>query len=188
MNSVLGNRQGFTLVEVIIAISIFVIVMLAFFNLYLGYSNIYNSQQQLFNIAVSASGALNEMQNLILQADKVVQSYNFSGTIYSSTATTLVIELPSTTSGGDIVVGKYDYVAIYTTGTKAYRLILADPASSRISGLKQLSDTVLSLTFTYDTSSVAIAKKVDIDMQTQGKTGLRTQTYHLHQQVYLRNY
>ncbi len=180
-------QRGFTLIEAVITIGLFVIIMITFFALYDGYSKVYVSQQGLFNIAGSASSLMNETNTMVMQADQVVASHTFAGIGYTTGAETLVLELPSITASGDIVNGKFDYVAIYKSGSKAYRILAADSTSSRRNETKEFSDTISSLNFTYNNLSPPEITKVDVDITTQAVSGHQTQTYHLHQQVYLRN-
>ena len=180
-------QNGFNLVETVIALGIFMLVLLAFFNLYSNYTNVFNSQQAISRVAGSATSAVSDMQNYILQATRVASGHTFSGTAYSSGANTLVLELPSADASGDIVSGKFDYVVFYADGSKLYRLVAADPASGRGSGLKQLSDSLSSVTYTYDNATVNLSNKVDIDIQTQAQLKPQPMQYQLKQQVYLRN-
>jgi len=180
-------QQGFTIVETVITISIFMVILLAFFNLYSHYNNVFNSQQAISKVAGSATLAMSDMQNYILQADQVASSHTFSSTVYTSGANTLVLELPAINSSGDIVTEKFDYVAFYTSGAKLYRLLSTDAASNRSPGLKQLSDSLSSLVFTYDNATINQSDKVDIDIQTQAQLKPQPMQYRLKQQIYLRN-
>ncbi len=182
------RQAGFTIVELLIALTIFVLVILALFSLYDNYSGIFGSQQALFNIAGSASTAMTDMQQTAMQADLVLGSRVFSNGPYNSGAAVLILELPAMDADDHEPLGTWDYVVYYVTDNKLYKLTEAAAGSSRASTLKQLSDTVSSLIFTYDNVIPAAATKVDLDLTNQARSGHLTQTYHLHQQVYLRNY
>ena len=161
---------GFSLIEVVVAVAVFVIVILGFFGLYDGYIRTFNTQQAQFIVTTSASALMNEVTTMVLQADRVLSAHTFSGTAYTSGASSLVLELPAIDSSGNILTG-HDYVVFYVSGNAAYRLFEADAASNRRSGLKQLSDAVNSLIFTYDNIDVTQATKVDTQIETRIQTG-----------------
>lgn len=184
----LQNLKGFTLIESMLTIVVLVFVFLALLTLYDNYYKTYNSQKAIISAAGSASAAANELQNTLLQADRVVASHIFSGTLYSSGPGTLVLDIPSVDSSGNIIPGKYDYAVFYISDGKLYKRLEADPASFRLPMFKLLSDTVLELTFTYNNGNVGQTNKIDVDMQTQAVFGHETGAYHLHQIIYLRNF
>ena len=114
-------------------------------------------------------------------------SHNFSGTTYSTDQHTLVLEIPSVDGSGNIVSGKHDYTVFHLTGKNLYRLVQADAASSRPSGLNQISDAVAAIIFTYNNSDLSKATKIDANIQMQTISGGQTISYNLHQEIYLRN-
>lgn len=181
------KQLGFTLVETVIVLGLLAIVMLGILFIFGGFNNVYNQQQAFINTSRSGSLAVNEVQNYVFQADLVVSSKIISGTTYTTNSTTLVLELPSINSTGDIITGKFDYVVFYLNGTSLYRLASPDAASSRTSGTRLLSNVVSSLSFTYDNSNLALATKIDMDLRTQAVGGGQTVTNRLRQQMYLRN-
>ncbi len=187
MRQIKSNKQGFTLIETVVVVAIFIILSLALSNLYVNYYQSYYSQQAIIKVASSCSAAANEMQNAALQADQIVASHTFSGIVYSSGQNVLVLEIPSIDSSGNIVSGKYDYMVFYATGTLLYKLVQADAASSRMSGQKQLSSTLSTITFVYNNGDLSQADKIDIDINMQAVAGRQTIPYHIHQEIYLRN-
>jgi hypothetical protein len=184
------NRQqaGVTIVELMIAITVLILVMFALFSLYDNYNTVFGSQQALFRIAGSASASMTELQQTIMQADLIPGSHLFSSGAYNTSASTLILELPAMDATTHDPLGTWDYVVFYVDNGKLYKLTEASGSSSRASTLKQLSDTVSSLTFAYDSTDPSSASKVDINLVTSARSIHQTQTYQLQQQVYLRNY
>ncbi len=180
-------KKGFTLIETMVTIAIFILVSLALGYFYVYYYKIFHTQQALISVAGSASLAANELQNAVLQADQILVSHNFSGTVYNTGQNILVLELPSIDGSGNIVSGKYDYLVFYATSTHLYKLVQANAQSSRPSGSRQLSDTVSTFTFTYNNGDLTQADKIDVDMNLQTVANRQTIPYHLHQTLYLRN-
>lgn len=181
------NKQGFSFIETVIAVSILIFILVPLSLIYSGFSKFYNYQQAKIKTGGTAREAVKELQGAALQADQIITSHTFSGTVYSTDQHTVVLEIPSVSSSGNIVNGKYDYAVFYTTGKNLYRLVQADAASSRPSGLNKISDTVSALTFTYNNSNLAQANKIDADMQMQTTSGNQTVSSRLYQEIYLRN-
>lgn len=181
------NKLGFSLIEAIFALAIFIFVLVTFVVLYINFSKFYDRQQTEIKIGDSAREAVKELQNAALQADQIVASHTFSGTAYSTGQHAVVLEMPSVDGSGNIISGKHDYVVFYVTGGNLFRIVQADAASNRTSGQNQLSDAVSALTFTYNSPNLAEASKIDSDIQMQTTSGGQTVLYHLHQEIYLRN-
>ena len=181
-------QQGFTLVEAMVVVAVSVILIIALLNLYDGYNRVYNSQQNLIRVAGSAGAIINDLQIYVSQADQVLGSHTFSGTNYSSGTNTLVLEIPTVDSGGNILTGKFDYAAYYASGTKVYRLLQTDASSSRASILKQLSDSASSLSFAYDNGDFTQVQQVNVNVQTQIQVKQQAIVSHLTQSLYLRNH
>lgn len=183
----LQDQKAFTLLEVIISVGIFVLLSISMVDLIIGTDNLLRSQQVTIDVIGSASEAMSDIQTMATQATQVAASHSFSGTTYTTSTSTLVLQLPSITSTGSIVSGQYDYVTYYATGTSAYRIIDPGTGSVRPSGTKRLSDTVTAFTFTYGSSDPTLSTSTMIDIQTQGTFKKVNAATHLHEQVYLRN-
>lgn len=182
-----ASLTGFTLIETVIVISIYTLALGALVNLFLIFNSLYNHQQAFIVTAGSAGTSVNALEAAILPADHVLASYSFSGTTYSSATTTLVLELPSLDSSGVAISGTKDYIVFYRSGSTLYRLTQAHATSARVSGLQQLSTTVNSLIFTYDSSDFTQVTNVTVDILTQSQVKLQTIQSRLQERLYLRN-
>lgn len=178
---------GFTLIETIIVIALSVLALGALTNLFLIFNSIYGYQQISMATAGSSAAAMNAFEAAVLPAEEVLASHDFSGTTYSSGATTLVLQLPAVDSSGNIIPNAKDYVAFYTSSTNLYRLVQASAGSMRVSGRTQLSTTLSSLSFTYDDSDFTNVTNIIADIQTQAQFKEETVQSNLHEQLYLRN-
>jgi hypothetical protein len=181
------TKQAFTLIETVIVIAITTMMMLAIAVLYINFNLLYTYQQTFVATTRAAGSAVNAIGAVTLPADQVLASHAFASGTISSGATALVLELPTIDSSGNTVVGKYDYIALYLTGTDLYRKIEADATSSRTSSTKRVATLVNSLTFTYDNADFTKVTKVDTDVITQLNARQGPIQTHLHQQFYLRN-
>lgn len=180
-------KRGFTLVETFIVIAISVIALAALVNLFLVFNTTYGNQQAFMAAAGSAGGAMNALEAAILPADHVLVSHNFSGTTYSSSATVLVLSLPAVDGSGNIIAGVEDYIAFYSSSAKFYRLTQAGVGSVRASGLKELSTTLNSISYTYDDVDFTKVTNVTADIVTQAQFKQQIVQGHLNEQMYLRN-
>lgn len=178
--------RAFTLVETIITIAISVVALIALTNLFLTFTTVYG-YQQAFIAAGSSGAAMNALRASVLPAAQVLASHTFSGTTYSSSANTLVLELPAINSSGAPMSGANDYVAFYVSGTMLYRLTEAAAGSLRVSGLRQLSTALASLSFTYDSADFTQVTNVIADLTTQTAYKQQAVENHVREQLYLRN-
>ena len=181
------RSRGFTLVESVIVVGIFSLLLLAIYNLSSGYSSIFNLQQATIETAGSARLTLDTIDRMAREANRVIQSHSFSGTAYTTGTTTLVLELPSVNAAGDVLPETHDYVLFYATGTQAYRLLEAATGSARPSGEKRLSESIVSLLFSFDTGNPADASRVDTTVSTESGALLSQASTTLSERTYLRN-
>ena len=181
------SKRGFTLVEVVIVIFLFTLVMLAVVDLFISFNTSYSKQVANIGTAQSAAAFMNEVQRDVLQANSVAASHLYSGTTYTSDASTLVLTLPSVDASGNVVATMYDYAIFYLTGSTTYRIMDVDASSARAPGSKKLSDVMSYLTFTYNNVTPSSATNVTVDATTSATVKTQTFQTHLTQQIYLRN-
>ncbi len=180
--------RAFTLVETMIVIAISAIMFITISILIFKFNMTSEYQQAILQSSGSASALIKEVETLTLPADAVLLTHIFSGVTRTSTSTTLVLEIPSIDSSGNIIPNAHDYAAFYTTGTIAYRTLEKNAASVRVSGTKKLSDTVQSLTFTYNNAALTAADIVTVDAQMQTHAKQELMYDHRQQQIRLRNH
>lgn len=181
------NKYGFTLVETIIVVALFVIMTTILVNFYLNFSQNFSYLQANVDVSETSGMVVSAVAGAASQADLILSSHTFSSTTYTTSSSTLVLELPSVDSYGTIITGSHDYVVFYTNGSSVYQVTQPAAGSVRTARTKQLSSNLSSLTFTYDNASLSLAQKVDVDVQTQKSVGTQSLSSHLHQQIYLRN-
>jgi prepilin-type N-terminal cleavage/methylation domain-containing protein len=182
-----AGSRGFSLTELVVVIAISVVVMLGVYEIYITFGNSYLYQNAQINNASGAALFMNEFSDLSLQADAIVSSRTVSGTIYTTSSTTLIYEIPTVNSSGNVINATYDYAILYASSTNAYRILDANGSSARRSGTKRLSDSVSNLTFTYNNVATTSSTAVTADITTKTTIKSESFTTHLKQQVYLRN-
>lgn len=181
------TTRAFTLVETVIVVTVSAIMFTAISVLIYNLNKTSEYQQTVLQSSGSAGMLVKEVEALTLPADAVLQTHTFSGTVRTSTSTTLVLEIPSIDSSGNIVPNAHDYAAFYTTGTDAYRVLEANISSQRVSGTKKLSSTVNSLTFSYNNTDFTQVDTITVDAQMRAQVKQELVYDHRQQQVRLRN-
>ena len=180
--------KGFTLIEIIVGIGVFILLIFALFNLYLVYGSLYSFQDTQLTATMDGRVAMSEITFLTVQAYRVVGNITIATTTYYSGTTTLVLQIPSMAAGDGTISNTWDYAVFYINGTNLYRTIQANAASSRISGTRLLTGNLQNLVFSYDNADLTQAQKVSIDINIQTQTAKYTATNHSTEQVTLRNF
>ncbi|MEK7604355.1 MAG: hypothetical protein AAB442_00965 [Patescibacteria group bacterium] len=178
-------KRGFSLLESVFLVSLTAIALLALVNLFFIFTTTNGYQQAVIATEGSASRAFGAFEATILPASNVLASRAFSGTTYTSSATTLVLKVPSIDSSGVALIGTYDYVVFYVSGTTLYQLTELGSGSARTAGRRILSTAVNTLSFTYPNPDFTRVDAVTIDLQTrttykdQVVPGRQTGTFYL---------
>lgn len=181
------HTRGFTIVETIVTIAVFVIFIIAVTQLYVLFGRTITSDQSALDIALDGSAIIDTVRTAGLQASHVASSHTFSGVSYASGTSTVIFQLPSVDASGNIIGTSLDYVGITASTTNVYRLIDAAAGSVRPSGTKQISNTLGALQFTYDNVSFPLVTNVIIDATSSAILRGQTLQTHLRDHVYLRN-
>ncbi len=182
------SRRGFTLIEIVVVVGVFAIMIFALLNLYLAYGSLYNFQNAQLTTQTEGRAVMSEFSLFTIQGHQVLSNITIATNTYYSGTTTLVLEIPSITSGGSIISNTWDYVVFYVSGKKIYRTIQPDAASARISGTKLLTSNLQSLSITYNNADLTQAQKVSIDLTLQNINVKNTATNHLTEDLILRNF
>jgi prepilin-type N-terminal cleavage/methylation domain-containing protein len=182
------NESGFTLVEMVIVIALLSLLLLAFLNLFDNHGKLFNFESGRIRTTSGTRFAMSELQKYTLQAESVLVSATVNGTSYSSSSSVMVLRLPSVDASNNAIDSTWDYVAFYLTGTNLYRTVEANGSSVRASGTKLLSDTVSSLSFTYNSADFTQVNQIDVDLTSQLQIKNSAVSSREQQKLYLRNY
>jgi hypothetical protein len=182
-------RRAFTLIETEIVVALSASIMVALGLLIFNFNKILAYDNASAQSSGSATTVMREIVSFALPADAILQTHTFPSATYTSTSTSLVLEIPSIDSSGNVIANTYDYAAFYVVGTTtAYRLLQTNPLSARVSGTKQLSSTIRSLTFSFGTTTFANLSTTTVDIQTQAQVKQDILSDHRREQIRLRNY
>ncbi len=183
-----ARRHGFTLIETLIVVTLGTSMLITLGVLIYTFNKTGTYQQALTQSSASASALMREIESLAFPADAVLQTHLFSNATYTSSSTSLVLEIPSIDNSGNVIANTYDYAAFYVIGTNAYRMLEANVVSERISGTKQLSTAVGALTFSFNSADFTLVSTITVDIQTQAHIRQDTIFDHQREQIRLRNY
>lgn len=181
------TSKGFTLLEILIVIGLFVVMMIALYSFFVSSNSTYVYQSAYINTSGTASEIVTEVAEAALPARAVVISHVFSVGSLSSDTDTLVLELPSVDESGAIITGSYDYIAFYMDGEYVYRVTDGDPSSARNDGTKTLTAVAKSMSFSYDHETFADVASFIVDVETESSMKGTLISDRFQRTVYFRN-
>ena len=150
--------RGFTLIELVIALSL--IIIITFFLAYLVFYQywIYNTQSAEINITNDARVSLSTIDDYVRQSNSVESSYS----TYQTGLQTLVLQINSIDSSNQIIQNTYDKAVFYLSGTDLKMQIFPDANSSRQALTKNLASNidVNNFSFSYDNAIYPLVKSV----------------------------
>lgn len=163
------------------------LLLLGMLSLFDWHNKVYYLEQAEVQATGSARTALSHMDKYIGQASTILASQDIGGTTYNSGATTVVLQIPAIDNNNDIIATTSDYVVYYVDGTQLFEVLQAGTNSIRKSATKQLSDSVNTLSFSYDNADYSQVRKVTVDLQTRAQARATQVNTHLTQTIFLRN-
>lgn len=184
------NTQGFTLVEVLVVISILTIISLFLSQIYLDYVGLYQRENTAIDLNLANQTVINNLSSDIRGAAAVLPSYTVSGQDFTSGNQTLILSVPAFNAQKQIISGIYDTVVYYldtSTPRKLIKRVVSAPTSSRTSQTKTIDSDVSFLDFTYNTTSTSDAKSIMTTLATSRALAGRAQAVTSTLRAILRN-
>lgn len=181
------SQAGFTLIEMIIVVVLTAALFLGFLLIYDWYGKNYQFQQAQIMVTGQARASLDEIQEYTLQASEVVASHVIGGNTYTSGNSVMVLKIPAINSDGIPITNTWDYVAFSASGGSLAFLISPDPASSRNALAKQLSNSIYSLSFTYNSANFPSVSQVTVNLETRQQIRTGPVRAQVNQVLQLRN-
>ena len=182
-------ERGFTLIELILVIFVSSILLIGLLGLYSWHSRVYSYQQAVIGVTEQSRLGGNSLKTYASKAELVLASATVDGVDFVSTTTSVILLLPVTDSGGEVISGANDLALFYLSGKDFFFKLKPHASSSRLSLLKLLSDSVNTLTLGYDNADFNFVESINIDMealkQSQDGTIVKSR---LQENIKLRNY
>lgn len=183
------GKAGVTLIETLVAVGLFVLIALALFGVYEIYGKMFNLGNAHFSAVGGSRSVLVQLANFTSQANRVLQSSVINGTNYASDTTTLVLRLPTIGASGRTIDNTWDYAVFYVTSTNFYSYLEKNASSTRAGGgLKLLSNSVQSVSFSYDNGDFTQVKKVTAEVFTRVVENRIPVESRASEQIFLKNY
>lgn len=177
-------KNGFTLVEIIISLTIISVSGLLLTVILINSTNISLGQSLKVEQGLDMNKALSQIKTYIKQSAGIAQYYpNAQSPSYTTSSTQLVLNLPSVDSSNQIIQGSFDSFVFLQSNNLLRMKSFPDSQSSRKSMDQILSNKVDSVKFTFlDNSnppqeiSPSSASKVRVTVILKQKNGLRFET------------
>jgi prepilin-type N-terminal cleavage/methylation domain-containing protein len=186
----LRDQRGVTLMETLVVITVMTVLLLIVTEVFILNYDVYLKQTGRIEADTGTVFAARSISEQARGATQVMASRTIDGTLYTTSDTTLVLELPSIEQDGDVLIATYDYIAFARDPGDATRVITATDAasgSSRFDGTKLLTAFNDTMTFRYNDPVPADATRVSvllINETTVRESTFRSQAW---TSVFLRN-
>jgi len=159
-----------TLAETLSAIGIMTLVLLIVTQIFIINYDVALKQTSRIDNDVGAVFAVRRISDAARGAADVVASRTINGTAYTSSASSLVLQLPSLDSSYNVIAGTYDYIAFYrdaTATTKVFTDTEPGSGSIRVGGKRLMSAYNQTMTFRYNNAAISSADRVSVYLVNQ---------------------
>jgi len=187
-------KKGISIIELLVTIVIFTIVSGILVAIFISGWRTFHWQSSQADTQAQAKFVTSTISREIQQADRVLASRTFGAESYTSSATTLILEIPSIDANQYIIEGSYDFEVFYLDPADPKKLKLkreANPSSARRTETKTISGSIENLTFVYKKGDVEVSPAeseiVTIKITTSQTSYGKTQKTSLVGQAKLRN-
>lgn len=170
--------KGLTLVEVLLAVGVGIIVSTLLLVIMVNSAGLFYKESSKLQEGLNTNDALARVRASIKESSSVAASYTSGTTTYTSSATQIVLKIPSVDSSGNIIANTFDYTIFFLEQTKFRYKLIPNSQSSRKSQDQIFSTSVDNLTIKYldsqnPPSEVAptSAKKIKLALRLKQKNG-----------------
>lgn len=191
---ILHTNSGFTLPELLVTALVSTIAGVLLIAIFVNNNGLFYNQQAKVSQGLGLNNAISEMTTDVRYTSSIASSYG-TNPVYTSSASVLVIKVPSIDGSGNIIENVYDHI-VFTKDPENPKLLkkylFPDALSSRPGENKVLSNDIQSLTFTYlDSSQNPItptqASNIGITLVGSTQIGLSSQESSTSALINLRN-
>lgn len=188
-------KQGFTLLEILVAMSIITVAGLLLIGVVVNTAGIGVQQSSKVSLGVDANDILMKIRENLKEATAIVSAYpEGSSPLYTSSPTQLVLKLSSIDSSGEIISNTYDYFVYSKDQSKLLFKTFPDPASSRVAKDQLLTSKLEDIIFEYFNNanplqlvSPNLASKIKVTVVLKQQTGSQKESSVATSEAQLRN-
>lgn len=185
-------KTGFTLLEIIIVISIVVVLGLVISVILVNSTGVYHQESARVSQGLNVNDALDGIRKNIKSAQSIAENYPIQSPTYASSGSVLILKLAAIDVSGNIIADVYDNFIYTVETTHLKEKVFADVLSSRKNSNQILAKNVTEIRFEYfnDTDQVISpigAQKVKVTMILKQKAGIKDETQVATSEGYLKN-
>lgn len=161
----LQNKPGLTVIELLIAMSVFAIVGVILSNILITENSSFREQQARNKLIVESLRVMNPLRQYSLAAKEILPTYTYGVEEFSTDADTIILQLPAINVSDDIIPAEFDTV-IFDTSNTVIRFILDPSAQSvRSSQDTTLISTLHDSVIRYNNETIADATQFTFTVQ-----------------------
>jgi hypothetical protein len=176
--------------ETIVVVGVMALIMLIISQIFVLNYEMFFRQSLRTDNETGAILAARSISQLSRGAIAVEASHDFSGTVHTSSDSTLVLKMPAVDGSDNIIAGVYDYAAFYRDPTDATKIfIVTDPGSGSVRQLsaRRLTSYNDTLIFRYNAATITAADRISVLLINQQTRRGATVTNRAWTSIFLRN-
>lgn len=160
------KKNGFSLLELLITMAVLGIISVVLTSIYIDTNKTFKIQKSQTLLQTESRNSLDFIDTWTRRASTIMTSYTTADlTVYTTSSTVLVLQVPSIDASQNILSNKYDYFVYKANVSSPMNLeerIYADASSARATSTKNLDQHLSSITFSYyDSSNNLLAANFD---------------------------
>lgn len=190
MKNAFRDERGVSLFETVIVIGLMVMITFIETQIFLSSYTVAAKQGARGTNDIGATLLAQDLSTFARGADAVMASQTVDGTSYTSSASALVLEMPSIDASNNIIAGSHDYMAFApsaTDPTKIFVDVQGAPSSKRITGKRLITANNSILIFRYNDTPIQNANRVSVYLENAQTIHGVTLTTHASTSIFLRN-
>lgn len=163
------GARGITFVDTIVAIFVLILLALAIGEMTIATIRLTSRQSELSETQRAAGIGIEPIREAAEGANTILATQTINGTLYTTSSSTVVFDIPAIDASGNLVSGSHDYVAFTRSAVDDTVLVRATQAAAgsvRISRTDTITPFVSALRFRYTTSTPADATTVEVFLET----------------------
>lgn len=162
-----SRNNGFTMIEIAVVAGLISVMAVILADVFMTHGRFYNIESTQADLQLRSVQTINIMGKMIKLADQVMANRMINSKDYTTSAETLILELPAVTSDGKVIEGSYDYAVFYVDPSDNQKIMLSlepNPLSHRVLLTKLLTESGDHLKFTYDNKDYEQVRSVLVEL------------------------
>ncbi len=176
----LRAAAGLSLVEMMVVIGVMTFLLLIITQIFALNYDIFAKQSKRTDNEVGAILAAKTISQMARGALNVEASRTIGGTLFTSSASQLVLKMPAVDASNNIIVNSFDYVAFYRSPTQTTKIMAVTEAAAgsvRKTNTRLITDYNTAMVFRYNNPVPASADRVSmLVINTQSQRGITLTT------------